>query len=438
MKKLYTLVLSAFIGISAFAQTQPERIVVHESNGSYHGYLAERVDSITFPKIEGRVAADLEIISVHRDSLFINVTRTPQCVSFKLASIPAVIADRFEDDFLANYVDSDPNQMMFYQDFTKGKLQDPSWEADTKYVLTTVGYDNLGIPCSVVRVPFSTPKIPLVGNPKVQTVVDEVLEREYSCSFYPNEDVAGYAVVAEQAGLMQQKYESWAPTMGFKNFGEMVKRWGIQAGKDEIGHTWNGQTPNTEYEIFVQAWDVNGTFADCDTIKVKTKMKGGEGAASVDVKLGDYKMADWEGQQLPSQIITFTPNDQSSCYRFQVATKEAFDKDPEGFKNDLAQDPPFPIDSWFFYEPLTSDFQINPNTEFVVLSAAKNGLNVWGEVKVEYFKTPAEVSGKKALSTFAPQTTIGKREIKNNTIYIQQGTVPSFNAIQRSTKMTLE
>ena len=440
MKKIYTLCLSAFLGMSAFAQTQPERIVIHEKSGNFKGFLAERVDSITFPKLEGRVAADVEIKSVALDSAIISITRSEQCRAFKLLVIPEVTANRLPDDgAMAGYVDG-MTQDLYYQDFENGILNGANFDADTKYVLVTVGYDMYGIACGVVRAPFATPKRPLVGDVKMQTVVDEVLAREFTCSFYPSADVEGYAVVAGKAGTMQAQYEQWGPMMGFKNFGDLVKGWGIQGGKDEIGHTWKNMDPNTDYDVFVQAWDVNGTYADCDTVKVRTKMLGGEGVADVAVTLGAYKMTEWDGQKLPSQFIDYTPNDQTGSYRFSVATAAEFDKDPESFKNELPQEPPFPdMANWFFYEPISTDYQINPNTEFVVLTAARNGVGVWSQVKVERFTTPAQVEGETpAPAPAVAQTKIAKRAIKSHTIYMQPGQFPNFYQGKKEMKLTLK
>ena len=48
MKKIITLCLMALISISALAQTKPNRMLVVEKNGSYKGFLVERVDSVFF------------------------------------------------------------------------------------------------------------------------------------------------------------------------------------------------------------------------------------------------------------------------------------------------------------------------------------------------------------------------------------------------------
>lgn len=444
MKKIYSLCLSALVSASAFAQTQPDRVIVYEKSGNRTGFLAERVDSITFPKLEGSVAAKLAINKQipgkdgNPDTLMVNIERTPNCTAYKLFSVPEVLANRLTDDAaMANYVDKNTDNL-FFDNFENGQLVDPSWDADVKYILTSVGYDQYGIPCGVTRVPFKTTKPALVGNPKVKTVIDDIQIREFSCSFFPNQDVEGFAVVAGEAGTMQAQYEQFAPMMGFKNFGQMIKAWGYKDGEEETGHTWTKMTPNTDYEVFVQAWDKNGTFADCDTIKLKTKALGGEGVADVKVALGEYKLADWWGEMKPSQVVTYTPNDQTGSYRFIVELAKNYDANPESYKEQLPQEPPMPMENWFFYEAMTTDYQIDPNTDFVVLTAARNGVGVWSEVKVERFKTPEKVEGE-APAVLAPQSKIGTRKIKNNTYYVQPGVVPTFfKTAGKGLKMTLK
>ena len=84
MKKFYSLLIMAFVGMLAWAQNNPNRVLVHETSGNVKGFLAERVDSISFAKVEGRVAADVVFNAfasgTESDTLWVAITRTPQCV----------------------------------------------------------------------------------------------------------------------------------------------------------------------------------------------------------------------------------------------------------------------------------------------------------------------------------------------------------------------
>lgn len=414
MKKyLYSLLFAALtVSSAAFAQDHPERMIVRDTLGQYKGFLVERVADVTFAKLEGKVAAEVKLKEVTADKVYFTTTKTEQCNYYKFDVLPATIAKRLTTEAqTAAYVDQNSTSL-YYDDFTNGGISTETLKDQTDYVAITVGFDKYGIACGTSRAPFTTLRKPLVGNPKVTMAVDSLGKRAFKVTFTPNADVAGYATLSGKKGEIQRQYEQFAPMMGFSNFGEMVKQWGIQHKTETATDTWKDQDPGTEYQVFVQAWDANGTFADCDTLLVTTAKAGGPGAATVSITLGDYKLQDWGGEQKPSQFITFTPNDQASCYRLGVTTAEAYDKDVEGWNNDLRSDPPMPIANWFQYEPIETDFQIDPSIEAVALAAAKNSEGEWGEVTVLRFTTPAEVSAARGLAKWGATTstaTIGTR-----------------------------
>lgn len=392
MKKILSFCLLLILCTVAYSQKNPNRILVHESSQTVKGFLAERVDSITFAKVEGRIAADVKVLDVSLEMIKVEILRTPGCQGFKLSCLPMTMANMLTDDaVIASYIDTNSGDV-YYQDFTKGGLTGLELENNSEYVLMTVGMDQYGIPCGVSKAAFTTPKQPLVGNPKVITTIDDVQQREFTVSFVPNEDVGGYAAVAGEKGTIQQQYNQMGAMFGFHNFGDMIKAWGINKTAAS-SHTWDSMDPNTEYEIFVQAWDAEGTYADVDTLLLTTKMKGGTGAATVDIALGKYKMMEWDGEMKPSQFISFTPNDQASCYRIGVYLASVYDESPNEIQNELKMDPPMPVVGWFQYDAIETDYQIDPNTECVAIAAAKNGEGTWGECTILRFTTPAEAAG---------------------------------------------
>ena len=198
--------------------------------------------------------------------------------------------------------------------------------------------------------------------------------------------------MAGEKGSLQSQYEMFAPMMGFTSFTQMVMSWGYECAGAETKE-WTGMAPNTEYEVFYVAIDENGTPAECKCLEVSTISLGGEGEALVEITPGDYMYTDWGGEMKPSQFFTFTPNDQASCYRFSVIAAQNYDADPEGYKSDLCSDPFMPTAYWFFYEPMTTDFQIDPLTEVVAIAAAKNSLGEWGAVNELRYTTPEEPEG---------------------------------------------
>lgn len=383
--------MALLVGISAYAQKSPERMVIYEKSGNVQSYLAERVDSVKFPKVKGEVAANIKVLEVGQEKIKFEIQRTLACRAYKFAVIPAVTANRLTDDvYAARYIlESQPgNKGLYFNDFTQGEIPAADLELDTKYVAMTLGLDTLGTPCSVRRAEFKTLQKPLIGNPKVTYQIDYVEPHQFSVTFTPNKDVKGFATLAGLKGTMQQQLEQFGPMMGLHNFGDLVKAWGFQDSTENT-RVWKDMDPNAEYEVFIQAWDEAGTYAPCDTIRLKTGALGGEGEALVEINLGDFKKQEWGGKMKYSQFVEFVPNDQASAYRYAMYTASDYDKAPEDIQNSVKQDPPMPnVANWFFYKPVETDFQVEPKSEYVALAAAKNINGTWGKVNVKRFTTP--------------------------------------------------
>ena len=416
MKKFFLTLLSTILCLSVFAQEpDPNRLILVEKSGNYKSYVVDRLDHIEFRNVEGEVAADIEILEVTLETVTVNIMRTQSCQAFKLACYPTVRIASASDDALAATVDKEV-ATMYWQDFLPAAMSGAGLEPKTEYTLVTVGFDSFGTACDVRRASFTTPAIPVIGEPYVDVEVVDVQKQQFTLKFSPNADVSQYTYVAGAAGEMQAQYEMFAPVFGFSNFGEMIAMWGVLS-EGESEFTWTGMQPNTEYEVFIQAYDAAGTMADYQVYTLTTEALGGEGEASVTITLGNYELADWGGEMLPSQYITFTPNDQASAYRFGVYLAEEYDSMSEAIKADLCSEPPMPMAYWFFYDPVSTDYQINPNTECVAIAAAKNINNEWGPVTEVRFTTPENASDPNA----ARSKVIKKRTVKANK---QRGVVP--------------
>ncbi|EJW98898.1 secreted protein, partial [gut metagenome] len=61
MKKIFAFLLLALTTMGAFAQENPNRLIIQPKQGNPSGYLVERLDSIYFTKVNGRVAADINL-----------------------------------------------------------------------------------------------------------------------------------------------------------------------------------------------------------------------------------------------------------------------------------------------------------------------------------------------------------------------------------------
>lgn len=434
MKKfLYSILACLVAAPAALAQTSTERMLIHKNNGTTTGFLVERVSEVTmpqtsnitvvkksgmtqdfqiasikeidFPSIEGEVKADVQVVDVSSSTITFNIVRSANCKYYKFTILPATTTNYFSDDAqIADYIDSQVSDT-YSEDFAGGTVDATSLSVNTAYTAITLGFDEYGVACGVSRSNFTTPRPAIVGNPKVSYTIDKIEGRSFTITFTPNADVKGYACVAGKKNEIQSQYDFYAAMFGYSNFGDMVKGWGYNNGTQTKTITWDEMEPGTDYQVFVQAWDANDNYADCDTINFSTLKTGGPGAAWVDITLGDYKLQDWKGQQLPSQFITFTPNDQTSRYHFNVALASEYDKDPEGYKSDIITEPEQVPLYWYWYDAFTTDYQINPSTEAVALAAARNSEGEWGEINVFRFTTPAAVSGAAALRTWNATST---------------------------------
>lgn len=398
MKKLLLSIFSSIICLSLFAQvtTDVNRLLITEKTGDIKAFKLDNVDYIEFKTIVGEVAANFDVLEVNFGSAVINVVRTPACDGFKIACFPSMQISSLNDEQLANAIDKD-TQNIYYQDFNKLEMTGMTFQPNTSYTIATVGIDSYGMLCDVRKAEFMSPSKPLSGTPQVAIEEVDVQSSSITLKFTPNADVSKYSFIIGEKGLLLQQFELYAPIFGFVNIGDMIDMWGIQC-TEATDYTWDSLTPDTEYEVWVQAWDNENTMADYEAYEISTKAKGGDGVAKVEITLGDYKLVDWWGEMQPSQFITYTPNDQVNVYRFVVYSANEYDEEKELIKAELCSDPPEPMSGWFYYETKTCDYQINPNTECVVIAAAKNINGEWGPVEELRFTTPSEVPDQSATT----------------------------------------
>lgn len=392
MKRFYSfLIVLALTLTAAWAQTNPNRILVHEASGNVQGFLVERVDSMSFAKVEGRVAADAEVLEFATgesgDTLWISITRTPECAAFKLACIPANYMGYFPTEAqLAAYVDQ-VGENYYYQDFTKAQLTGIELADDADYVFATVGYDRYGIACGVSKAEFHTPRPAVEGSPKVDCTVEAVDQTSITFSFKPNADVAGYAFCLYPAGQAESDFNNWGPMFGFATIGDMVRTWGISQTGD-YSYTYTSMSPGTDYELYIQPWDKNGNNADYSVVNVTTQKMGGEGLAEMTISVGEFGGSFETGYY---QYVTYTPNDQVSLHRDMLISKATFEK-PEwgeqGVLDYLKADNPYDP-YWNQYGVDVVQWGVDPSTEYIAFSIAQNINGEWGPLVSEAFTTPA-------------------------------------------------
>lgn len=324
MKKFFTTLALALLTLAASAQENPNRVIVKQKYKAPVGYLAERIDSIYFTKLEGRVAADVKFLSFSKgnltDTIRLAVTKTPECKSYKIACMPAGQANSFASDAaLEQYFDQLEDCPTFTDDFTNATLTglDMEFQSNGTYSLVTLGYDKYGIACASSRADFTTPNSDLVGDPKVLYTVVEVKPDNFTIWFQPNDDCHGYYLCAFKAGTAEELFEKWSKEEGFVNLQDMIKSWGSDKYTDTQMYKWSGMEPGTDYEVYVLPVDVNEADAPFQIIPVTTTESGGEGEATVTIKLGDF--GEVGGNYF--QYVWFTPNDEATLMRDLVLAK---------------------------------------------------------------------------------------------------------------------
>lgn len=324
MKKFFTTLALALLTLAASAQENPNRVIVKQKYKAPVGYLAERIDSIYFTKLEGRVAADVKFLSFSKgnltDTIRLAVTKTPECKSYKIACMPAGQANSFASDAaLEQYFDQLEDCPTFTDDFTNATLTglDMEFQSNGTYSLVTLGYDKYGIACASSRADFTTPNSDLVGDPKVLYTVVEVKPDNFTIWFQPNGDCYGYYLCAFKAGTAEELFEKWSKEEGFVNLQDMIKSWGSDKYTDTQMYKWSGMEPGTDYEVYVLPVDVNEADAPFQIIPITTTESGGEGEATVTIKLGDF--GEVGGNYF--QYVWFTPNDEATLMRDLVLAK---------------------------------------------------------------------------------------------------------------------
>lgn len=424
MKKSILLALIMCLGLALQAQENPNRMIVQPKGTNAQGFLIERIDSIYFAEVKGRVAADVtfkEFKTGEADTVVVSVAKTPDCRSFRINCIPSVTAAMLKDDATAaDYFDRMGGNF-YHEDFTNGEMTGfpQRFKADTKYTVITMGYDQYGIACSVSKAEFTTPKPQLVGNPTVTWTIDKVGQKSFTATFTPNDDCKSFGTCLFEAGTAEQQFEQFGPMFGFANMGDMIMQFSQVAHTGVYTHEWTNLAPGTDYEVYVQPLDKNGNYGDMVIMPVTTAKMGGEGLATVEITIGEFGQRD----DKYFQNVTYTPNDQASVHHDMIIEKQAFNRAEWGeegvlkyLKTDNSMDP-----YWDQYGVDNATWNADPSTEYIAFSLAKNANGEWGTLARKDFTTPASPS-----SVAAKASKVGKR-LQNGGMSAQQAGVSPLN-----------
>ena len=421
MKKFFTTLALALLTLAASAQENPNRVIVKQKYKAPVGYLAERIDSIYFTKLEGRVAADVKFLSFSKgnltDTIRLAVTKTPECKSYKIACMPAGQANSFASDAaLEQYFDQLEDCPTFTDDFTNATLTglDMEFQSNGTYSLVTLGYDKYGIACASSRVDFTTPAANIIGNPTVTYKVLEANYEDFTIDFQPNEDCLGFYACAFEKGTAKAQYEQWGAMMGFANMGDMIKQWGGTMFADRETHTWKQMTPGTDYEVYVLPIDENQNYGTMVIVPVTTKKYGGAGQATITITLGEF--GSQEGKCY--QYVTYTPNDQASFMRDMIIDKAVFQSSADwGMGSEekileyLKDDHDGADPNWNRYGVDVAQWGVDPNKEYIAYAIAQNINGEWGPLsKLEFTTGSAKVAPAKTFTVAKRLNGVSKKD----------------------------
>ena len=429
MKKTNILLLASLMTLGAysspvFAQEEvaPNRLLMTDKNGYFDGYSLEYIDEITFANVEGVVEAPVKVLSVpNLSTIELSVSLSEACKYFRLSLDLTLQTERMNDIAVIRYVEN-YGTAPEYEGFESGTITGFNLKPGTDYTVLTVGYDEYDTPVGVSRASFTTDAVEIVGDPYVKCEFLEIGYDYFIVSFEPNEYVSEYYYMLFEAGTADEYLAMWGPPFGCTTISELIEMWWMgRSQEDPITIMFDEDVdPGTAYDMIVAVKDVNGNFIPHETIPFTTLSYGGSGMSYVDIELGSYNLEMWNGLQ-PSQFISFKPNDETARYRFAVYFDYEYERFGEELVEELMQEPPQPgIAYWWFFDPIYTDFQINPSTTFYVIAAGQNALNEWGEPNVQCFTTPDTCPGwtppedVAVRSASNPEAKVAAREMKKN------------------------
>ena len=393
----------AFIALNMNAQINPNRLIVVEKNGSFKGFLTERIDSMFFDKIEAPVRADVKFNGIDMTDpddpkINVDVIRTKECWTFRIAVITKAQSDAWKGDAsIASYFDQ-LGGPKYNEDFKGGTMSgmEIAFTPGGEYTLITMGYDHYGIACEASRADFKVPEQQAEGQPSVSWTIDDLQADRFTLTMTPNDDCVSFYTCIFGKGEAQAQYDQWAPMFGFSCMGDMIKSFSGTPYYSEKTQTWKDLAPNTEYEVYILPCDADGIFGEMVIANITTKKMGGEGVAEMTITVGDsgYEVGD-DGQRNYWQRVIYTPNDQCSAHRDMMLDKSAIDDGTwteeefvEYMKND--KNPDYPDDQyWDMYGVDDVKWTVEPGHTYYVYSIAKNANNEWGPLAKATAVVPA-------------------------------------------------
>lgn len=235
-------------------------------------------------------------------------------------------------------------------------------------------------------------KIEAEPTPAVSAETIEVTTGSFKMTFTPNEVTDKYYCCLFNEGELEEQFNMWSGFMGFNNYGDMVKGWGVACMGVQTKE-WKDLAPSTNYEVYVLPVDATGEYGELQCFTVTTESLGGPGASVITIEVGDFGGDDTNGHW---QIVTYTPNDQTAVFFDLICTDEFYQENgAEGVKAYLMEeaDTTSPYFSYYaHYAQDVAQWNAEPATTYHACAIGKNANGEWGEMAEVIFTTPGSTA----------------------------------------------
>lgn len=225
-------------------------------------------------------------------------------------------------------------------------------------------------------------------GPAVTMQEVEIDATNITLTFTPNEATGTYYCCLFGQGEFETQFSIFGAWMGFQEYGDMVKAWGLPCEGVQT-KTWKDQTPNTNYEIWVQPCDAAGNYGELQCFNVKTAGQGGAGPAEISIEIGqfggDAETGFW-------QQVIYTPNENVAVFYDMICTEEFYQENGEEGVIAYLKEEDDPTSPYYtYYAQFKTDNAIwnaEEATKYYAFAIGKNGNGEWGPLAQVVFATP--------------------------------------------------
>ncbi|MFC4666004.1 hypothetical protein [Falsiporphyromonas endometrii] len=361
--------------------TSPKRSVIFLHSMNPLTYWSSQIDSIVFLDYEADLKTSIEVTPV-LDTVGKAHVIIPECgpdVTFAKFVLPEdyKVNPEWNDEDIWAYMSSD----IAYNIDPHKSYDLTGLQRTETYVAMIAGVDKYGYLGKPYKYEFTMPDYKLEGDPVVDVKFYDPTTVGITVDLVPNDDCMGYFFFASEPVDPDKEEFGLKLKQRVIAFGKDFKNPGSPYMRPVKGLVYNSFLPSSDYALYLVMVDANGQYSDLITHPFRTANKGTDKEAKTHVEVSEITAT--------SARVKVTPDENTSVFRSFLVVKELYDTDkelreyvdsrmdePNSMYNPLMVDP----DDWVWND-LYSD------TEYYVVSRAKNALSEWGPLQKVVFKT---------------------------------------------------